>query len=566
MLSSTVEILHTLEPRRMESPSPVAEARGVVPAPPTAVREDDDDDILRDVNQLMQCHWDHTAKITSILQCTSSFFVLLYQRMFEPFIQSNTFSSPKTQEQKLRNMEMVLIKLQQRQVDVSGISAAKVAQQDAGHIRQLIRLFVKINKELQLQKKAMGSAGYEMGAPSSWVRAQYNASTNSTPGVTFGTTPVGAAAVSPPYAHPVSTHHNMEEELQYIHGGDEDPHHTLRRGYTIAEVPVDDRHSPGGMFWSREPASSNGHHGYHEEEEDGDDPREAYVDQWRNEISLHPEPLPEVSMHDDTAEPSADRLTKVVVHDIVAADDRKDARPQALGRGRDDGVVRPSRTPLSRISRNKTHSTDEAKEGARKPNRKPQTVPHTHAKNAGARRRSAAAAVPAVEPALSQAEQRLFARHPYRCLDRAARDAKIEKLRATRFLRDMQQLLRQRIRQDYDEKMSDMRHSLREAEEREHRNKLEQMRELREYNEKYREAYATLVEAAARDPHIPRHIMSRETAELAAYYERALEEGRRMCRHLVAEQSGRKKSAIRRYADAALGWQSTVEETGAPVY
>lgn len=85
-------------------------------------------------------------EIRNILQCTSSFFVLLYQRMCEPEVQSNIFSSPKTPEQKRRNVELVLMKLAEGGVDVKGIEAVKVVQQDVHHIRALIRVFVDLHK------------------------------------------------------------------------------------------------------------------------------------------------------------------------------------------------------------------------------------------------------------------------------------------------------------------------------------------------------------------------------------------------------------------------------------
>lgn len=125
-------------------------------------------------------------------------------------------------------------------------------------------------------------------------------------------------------------------------------------------------------------------------------------------------------------------------------------------------------------------------------------------------------------------------------------------------LGEAQQRIRQRIRHEYDAKMLQLRQSLRDAETLARQHRLERLQQLREYDEQYKTAYVTLVESAAADVRhpIPRHMMTRETEQLAAFYEHSFEEGRNMYRHLAKERSRKEQLELQRYMDMAMAWHS----------
>ncbi|GET88408.1 hypothetical protein, conserved [Leishmania tarentolae] len=159
------------------------------------------------------------------------------------------------------------------------------------------------------------------------------------------------------------------------------------------------------------------------------------------------------------------------------------------------------------------------------------------------------------EPPLTRQERYFLAHRPQNRIDVAQRDSKIERLRSARYLGDMQQLLRQRMRREYDMQVSAMRSSLKESIRTAKAAKVDLMRRVRDENARYRAAYATLMEAAANEAQVPARVMSRHTVQLADYYATALHHSLVMCDSLKREADRRTKNELLRYAEEVSAWQ-----------
>ena len=159
------------------------------------------------------------------------------------------------------------------------------------------------------------------------------------------------------------------------------------------------------------------------------------------------------------------------------------------------------------------------------------------------------------EPPLTRQEKEFLLRRPLQHSEAAQRDRKIERLRAARYLGDLQQLLRRRMRHEYDAQMSAMRGSLREALRTAKAEKADLMQRVRDENERYRAAYATLMEAAANEAQVPARVMSRHTAQLADYYATSLQHSQAMCDALKREMDRRTRAELLQYAEEVSAWQ-----------
>lgn len=162
---------------------------------------------------------------------------------------------------------------------------------------------------------------------------------------------------------------------------------------------------------------------------------------------------------------------------------------------------------------------------------------------------------PSAEPPLTQQERSLLLHRPQQHRDAAQRDRKIERLRTARYLGDMQQLLRRRMRQEYDQQMREMRISLKESMRTAQAEKTDLMRRVRDENERYRAAYATLMAAAASEAQVPARVMSRHTAQLADYYATSLHHSHSMCDALKRETEQRTRQELLQYAEEVSAWQ-----------
>ncbi|KAG5480253.1 hypothetical protein CUR178_06309 [Leishmania enriettii] len=159
------------------------------------------------------------------------------------------------------------------------------------------------------------------------------------------------------------------------------------------------------------------------------------------------------------------------------------------------------------------------------------------------------------EPALTRQERYSLAHRAQHRIDAAQRDSKIERLRSARYLGDMQQLLRQRMRREYDTQISAMRGSLKKSMRTAREEKIDLMRRVRDENARYRAAYATLMEAAANEAQVPARVMSRHTAQVADYYATALQHSHAVCESLKREADRRTRNELLRYAEEVSSWQ-----------
>ncbi|KAK7194935.1 hypothetical protein NESM_000416000 [Novymonas esmeraldas] len=187
----------------------------------------------------------------------------------------------------------------------------------------------------------------------------------------------------------------------------------------------------------------------------------------------------------------------------------------------------------------------------------PSRPQHATASSQRVRRRPLRPAAPPTirEPPLTRQERELLAHRPQHRIDTALRDVKIERLRSARYLGDMQQLLRQRMRREYDAQLSAMRGSLKASMQSAREGKVDLMRRVRDENDRYRAAYATLMTAAANEAQVPARVMSRHTAQLADYYATSLQHSHAMCEALKQEADRRTKSELLRYAEEVSAWQ-----------
>lgn len=496
-------------------------------------RDASDEDILVEVNDLIKRYWTRRANLTSILQCTSSFFVLLYQRMFATSSGlPDTFTSPETLEQKLHNMKLVLMGLQEAGYgDVISISAERVVQQDEHHVRQLIRLFVEINHQRQMQQRSPTRTGM-----------------------------LGLASSSAALAPPSRTNHTAAAPEQPVVNVKPTVYYTSHAPYIVAEVAPSNATTSNSAAAAAVPTASLKRKG---DTGKSVGPGGSFVDLWRSEVAPNPEPVPDMTMDDEeqrqkteesaTAEERVAGLGGEVLGDEKATPPeggktlrlppRKVGSTPTHGAGSKGGMTTttPTANPPTALKRSRPAS---GSDGARPPTRPTRAT-----------LRKSAAAVR--EPPLTPSEQLLFARQPHRFLDRAARDVRIEQLRCARFQADIQQLLRRRMQHDYDTEMRELRESLKVAEAVARQNKLESKQMIREYSDKRRAAYAALVEAAASETHIPHYMMSPETEELYRQYRKSIGEGHRAARLFQAERERAERAELRRYSRVSTAWQLT---------
>lgn len=142
----------------------------------------------------------------------------------------------------------------------------------------------------------------------------------------------------------------------------------------------------------------------------------------------------------------------------------------------------------------------------------------------------------------------LHQHRPTRRLDRAIRDAKREQLREMRLVERAQQLLRQRIRQDYELEMSRLRASLKESERKARSVRLDGLKQLRDTTEMQRQVYLTLIQSAASEKTIPPHVLTCESKAYARKYAMMREQAVRVTKDLTAQHFQEAVKALERSA------------------
>lgn len=120
------------------------------------------------VNWLIRvCDIVQEKPIYSLKQCSSSLFVLLFQRLLQSSIPDLEFE-PNTQEKKLWNMKRVLDELSLVfQTDLSYISASEIVNCSEEHVARLIRVFLSVAIHLMQRHQQMQSSPHGVvGEPS----------------------------------------------------------------------------------------------------------------------------------------------------------------------------------------------------------------------------------------------------------------------------------------------------------------------------------------------------------------------------------------------------------------
>ncbi|CCW70364.1 unnamed protein product [Phytomonas sp. Hart1] len=611
------------------SASSFTSTRQVAPTRGADQHEIQTKNILNHVNELLRfCQLEQSKRVTSIRQCTSSLFVLLYQRLFGCAIE-NIESFPNTPEKKRRNVTLVLEELRKHSYTLTDISVDQVVKLNEDHVSRLIMVFVNIADNMKYQQQRTVAAQAIERALMPQAHTGYTVAEVAPPGVAIAsilystgppTTTAGlefhpneaaplnrAFPEAPPHLvdhdveYPMSTryvHHNLPPEAipgyPFPYPTPKAPERGERGDYKIQE---------------EEPSSS-----YEDFDSDKVDPlpyvsaspisKEKLVETWSREIvSPRVDPADSSNNLYFPTRSSGGRLlstSTVTPLRLNTSDIRyrfqklSDAVQDPALRHRTPGdttVPTPSSTavgnnsaetppvpfiagvgqcPSPHAKPKKVHyqtspiiatrpaagNTESAKKPTPARRLRHPTGPSSPAPLASARSNTIElSSVPPDEPSLTSAECRLLASHPYSLYCSEERDRKIERLRASRFLNKMQGLLHQGIRREYESRMAETRESLKRNISASKRNMLDGMRWIRDENNKYREAYAVLMEAAANDSRMAQRMMSDYTANLAKHYADSLHESQRMSAYLEDEKERQDMSNLVRYAQRVTSWQ-----------
>ncbi|CBZ26914.1 conserved hypothetical protein [Leishmania mexicana MHOM/GT/2001/U1103] len=615
------------------------------------------------------------TRVTSIRQCTSSFFVLLYQRLFDCTI-AGIDRSPNTAEKRRHNVMLVLEQLRQHPYSLEDIEAEEVVKLNEDHISRLIMVFVQVaedmrqQQELQQQKQqqqaAMATSSSAMLAQQDAAGGQYSlphpahAEDFDAAKTTSGAyAPVGyrvAEVMSPPALQQAdsagtgSGGYHFQQPMGNFYvapapplngcpasgGGIMDPSggggpYMISGGAELGEgvspssvshyldssvMPTDNLleewyrnlvYPPAGgpaeeteMMSAVDPGHVSLHGGYSQRRHPRSDQlgREAGVS-----LTSSGSPMYRTRQQLASASPPERRSpvghhrhhrTQLDADDIVCRFQRLEEVLDAQERRHRKPFVDASSSPTvqdgslaergARANHHRRHTALQSPPAVFDP-RGGDLAPTTDKRSAtdvdsGAlpqqeappsaqqqpvhsqpplEQHRAPSRTPAhrlvSEPPLTRQERYFFAHRPQHRIDVAQRDSKIERLRSARYLGDMQQLLRQRMRREYDTQMSAMRGSLKESIRTAKEAKIDLMRRVRDENARYRAAYATLMEAAANEAQVPARVMSRHTVQLADYYATALQRSLLVCNSLKRETDRRTKNELLRYAEEVSAWQ-----------
>ncbi|KAG5505799.1 hypothetical protein JKF63_05135 [Porcisia hertigi] len=610
--------------------------------------------------------------VRSLRECTSSLFVLLYQRLFDCTI-SGIDRSPNTAEKRRHNMALVLEQLRQHPYPIADIDAEEVVQLNEDHISRLIMVFIQVAEDMlrqqqrQQQQLQQRPGAMEASLPSA-IPFQQDAAVGQhsfaypphTEDFTVVKTTGGAyAPVGYTVAEVMQPPPVEQADFAGPGGGGYHFHQTTDNFYVAPAPPLNGGAASGGAINN----ASGGGGSYmlpgeavHVEEEEEESPssvthyldssvmpRDAFLEEWQGNlvyppagspaeeteimsaidpghVSLHgghsqrPHPLSErwgrgagvsltssgsplyrTARHLAAASPPDRRSpasrqhphhrAQLEVDDIVHRFQRLEEELDAQERRHRKTFAKDS-TSLSAVhteslaEKKRPHESQHRHYTASQPappvfdslsgvgalptDKRDSTQvdsgapPRPEEPPSSQQRQHVARPLPprsVQEPPLTQQERYLLAHCPQHRIDAAQRDRKIERLRSARYLGDMQQLLRRRMRREYDAQISAMRGSLKESIRTAREEKIDLMRRVRDENKRYRAAYATLMEAAANEAQVPVRVMSRQTAQLADYYATTLQHSHAVCESLKREADRRSKKELLRYAEEVSSWQ-----------
>lgn len=557
-----------------------------------AARELQRQQTLHHANDLLTFCCIRNTHVTSIRQCTSSFFVLLYQRLFDCSI-DGIDRSPNTAEKKRRNVALVLEELRRHRYSLDNIAAEEVVKLNEAHISRLIMVFVQIASEMQQHQDeaaaaAAATATTAIPTTTPAVSADHARGRTGVAGASGGGTG-GGSYVPPGYTVAEVPTHGAAAPLDYGNrmdggatpsGGGVGGAHFVRSGdfghveasFNAAEEEVEEEELPeedqtSGSYsidasaiptdvlledWYRNLVYPVGPLA------DDSDIMRPNVDGSRREeqpqeARRHPPPQRHSSRHLVAAGNKATRGSRLGASDILQRCQRLDQTLDAQAKHNRPSLAKPVDLQASYhidAARSSSRGGQEIPPSSRISNLGAMPVVHTQPRPP---LRQLVAA-----PPLTQEERKLLGQlqsQPLRRIDGEQRDRKIQQLRAARYLGDTQQLIRQRMRREYDEQMSAMRHSLKESMQSARQEKQELMRHVRDENDRYRQAYAVLMEAAANELQVPARVMSRHTAQLADYYATSLQNTFNLSEQLKRETNRRNRDDVLRYAEEVSSWQ-----------
>ncbi|TPP54626.1 hypothetical protein CGC20_22095 [Leishmania donovani] len=592
-----------------------------------AAKEAQRQQILGLANALLTFCCIGNTRVTSIRQCTSSFFVLLYQRLFDCTI-AGIDRSPNTAEKRRHNVMLVLEQLRQHPYSLEDIEAEEVVKLNEDHISRLIMVFVQGFDAAKTTSGAYAPVGYRVAEvmPPPALQQADAAGTGSggyhfqQPMDNFCVAPApplsggpasGGGIMDPdgggggPYMisggaelgeglSPSSVSHYLESSvmptdnlleewyrnLVYPPAGGPaeetemmsavDPGHvSLHGGYSQRRHPRSDqlgREAGASLTSSGSPMYGAGHqlasaspperrspigrHRHHRTQLDADDIVRRFQ---RLEEVLDAQERRHRKPFVDASSSPAMQKGSLAERGARESRHRRHTAPQPPSAVADPRGGDLAPTPDKRSATEVGGGALPQQEAPPSSQQQPaysQPPPQQH---------RAPPRTPAhrfvSEPPLTRQERYFFAHRPQHRIDVAQRDSKIERLRSARYLGDMQQLLRQRMRREYDAQMSAMRGSLKESIRTAKEAKIDLMRRVRDENARYRAAYATLMEAAANEAQVPARVMSRHTVQLADYYATALQHSLLVCDSLKREADRRNKNELLRYAEEVSAWQ-----------
>ncbi|ESL09640.1 hypothetical protein TRSC58_02637 [Trypanosoma rangeli SC58] len=516
-----------------------------------------------DVNKLVaMCSIKQDRAITSFQQCSSSLFVLLYQRLYSCTIEGIE-SSPYTLQQKQGNVALVLNELRYRRgIDVTGIDAEQIIQFNEEHISRLITLFLGIAHNMRRKKDTGDALSVSTDSKKSPTRDAF---------VTASARPVLAelpnrSAENGTWYAPVRT---VEEGKQMLHidsrmaapfpqkhvktgflhrdeervgqppGSFASPHQTHHghprhvremddgvgagnAAIITGEVEEDDDDVAGALIMG--PAVKEEHEycgsagSYGNGDEDQEIPTKQLVDAWSAEV-IPPR-----------------RRSKVIKSSGIA-DIRE--RLSLMDERLKNEVRQRERRQQAAVQRHVGVSEPEAK-GTR------HTKRHERPKVVLPR---------SLVPDAVSAED-LLRHEPKRMIDYTLRNEKIEMLRSIRFIDDLQKEIRRTMVQRHNDATRQLRDEVRQALEDDQREKLERMRQVKDEDQRYRSAYKAIMAAACNDLRNAKDLMMERTRQLAEYHSHSLRESRRMCQYMKRESKERMRHDLLRYASTVTGWQS----------
>ncbi|KAH9597718.1 hypothetical protein LSM04_008655 [Trypanosoma melophagium] len=621
-----------------------------------------------DVNALAKmCSISREKDITTLKECSSSLFVLLYQRLFNCNI-SGIETSPYTVEQKRWNVSRVLNELQdKRGINVAGIDAEEVVHLNEEHISRLIRLFMDIAQRAGLQRGAKSTVGSTNATSSTLLQLQlqqqqqlslhssYNAAhlrpvlaevphdsaddgtwyapvgtaeewrsmhhpyytrqmysylppqgnvnvngninisgnvnvnagvsgsntgmantntnTNTT-ATTQTTTAIGAPSRHPSrLMAPLDPHHHPQQQQQHSSHPPTRADHVMMdemQENTEQEDLAFPTHGDGeedgggvgvGVLHQMEmDGSSAGSYGNLEEEEI---PTEQLVKAWSAEVIPPAEPpyMREAANIADVQRRllcMQDKLDK-------AARRQRTRRPQQRSHsygsstGAHTHTITTSNTGGRGVNKSKNRNNNNTN------NHNSSGVNYRHntskadlrlreEKNVDYSRGGDGKFPHGLLP--GSVSLTVVRKQPKRMIDYTLRDEKIEMLRSLRFLDDLQKDIRRKLVERHSRETQRIREEIRYSLKQDQQELIERKRQIRDEDEKYRKAYATIVAAASNNLRTADALMRERTRQLSEYQAQTLRENRAMSRYLKRESKERMRHGLLHYASAVTGWQS----------